>query len=143
MCRYAEAHEVQTQAQEMEIHEREKYMEERNKKVITAEATLITKQQNEMNALKKKLETNLNERLKLRETEHSKLLQRYHNVKKEIDSQQQIEKIKFEKQNQNAKIGVTPKTQVNISKLGQSPNKSKLGSGNKHHSPASKPSHHA
>tara|TARA_B110000305_G_C19340130_1_gene588688 strand:- start:296 stop:418 length:123 start_codon:yes stop_codon:yes gene_type:complete len=40
-----------------------------------------------MNALKKKLEGNLNERLKLRETEHNKLLQRYQNVKKEIENQ--------------------------------------------------------
>jgi hypothetical protein len=40
-----------------------------------------------MNALKKKLESNLNERLKLRETEHNKLLQRYQNVKKEINNQ--------------------------------------------------------
>ena len=46
-------------------------------KIIAAEAKLIQKQQNEMNALKKKLEANLNERLKLRETEHNKLLQRY------------------------------------------------------------------
>lgn len=52
----------------------------------------------EMNALKKKLEANLNERLKLRETEHNKLLQRYQNVKKEIENQQNIERIKFEKQ---------------------------------------------
>lgn len=50
-----------------------------------------------MNALKKKLEANLNERLKLRETEHNKLLQRYQNVKKEIENQQNIERIKFEK----------------------------------------------
>ena len=75
--RYAEAHQVQQQGQELEIQEREKYMKERQKKIIAAEAKLIQKQQNEMNALKKKLEANLNERLKLRETEHNKLLQRY------------------------------------------------------------------
>lgn len=73
-------------------------MKERHKKIIAAEAKLIQKQQNEMNALKKKLEANLNERLKLRETEHNKLLQRYQNVKKEIENQQNIERIKFEKQ---------------------------------------------
>ena len=72
-------------------------MKERSKKIIASEAKLIQKQQNEMNALKKKLEANLNERLKLRETEHNKLLQRYQNVKKEIENQQNIERIKFEK----------------------------------------------
>ena len=44
-----------------------------------------------MNALKKKIEANLNERLKLRETEHNKLLKRYQNVKSEIEKQQKIE----------------------------------------------------
>ena len=89
---------MQQQAQELEIQERDKYMKERHKKIIAAEAKLIQKQQNEMNALKKKLEANLNERLKLRETEHNKLLQRYQNVKKEIENQQNIERIKFERQ---------------------------------------------
>jgi hypothetical protein len=51
----------------LEIQEREKYMRERHKKIIASEAKLIQKQQNEMNALKKKLEGNLNGRLKIRE----------------------------------------------------------------------------
>ena len=50
-----------------------------------------------MFALKKKLETNLKEKLAIRETEHEKMLQRYHNVKKEIENQQKLERIKFEK----------------------------------------------
>ena len=49
-------------------------MKQRHKKIIACEAKLIQKQQNEMNALNKKLDANLNERLKLRETEHQKLL---------------------------------------------------------------------
>lgn len=57
----------------------------------------MTKQQNEMNALKKKLEGRMNERLKLREVEHNKILQRYQNVKKEIENQQNLERIRIEK----------------------------------------------
>lgn len=68
---------MQILCQEMEQQEKEKYMKERHKQIIAAEAKLIQKQQNEMNFLKKKLETNLNERLKLREIEHNKLQQRY------------------------------------------------------------------
>lgn len=52
-------------------------MEMRHKKILAAEAKLMQKQQNEMNALKKKLEARMNERLKLREVEHNKILQRY------------------------------------------------------------------
>ena len=53
-----------------EIDSIEKISQNNHKKIIACEAKLIQKQQNEMNALKKKLEANLNERLKLRETEH-------------------------------------------------------------------------
>ena len=97
-------------------------MKERSKKIIASEAKLIQKQQNEMNALKKKLEANLNERLKLRETEHNKLLQRYQNVKKEIENQQNIERIKFEKafQNHNTRPQTAGGKSVMASRMGQS-----------------------
>jgi predicted ribosome-associated RNA-binding protein Tma20 len=58
-----------------------------------------------MNALKKKLEANLNERLELRETEHNKLLKRYQNVKSEIEKQQKIEINKFKKDMQGYSTG--------------------------------------
>ena len=58
-----------------------------------------------MNALKKKLEANLNERLKLRETEHNKLLKRYQNVKSEIEKQQKIDINKFKKDMQGYSTG--------------------------------------
>jgi len=92
-----------------------------------------------MNALKKKLEANLNERLKLRETEHNKLLQRYQNVKKEIENQQNIERIKFEKQYASV-ISTRPASAQNSmmgSKMGSKMRKSTMGAGN----PASKPSY--
>ena len=69
---YAEAHQVQIKAQQMEEEERERYMQQRHKKIVAAEATLIQKQANEMNALRKKIETGMNERLKQREIEHNK-----------------------------------------------------------------------
>jgi len=50
-----------------------------------------------MAALKKKLEGKMNERLKMREVEHNKILQRYQNVKKEIENQQNIERTKRER----------------------------------------------
>ena len=56
----------------MEDEERERYMQQRHKKIVAAEATLIQKQANEMNALRKKIETGMNERLKQREIEHNK-----------------------------------------------------------------------
>jgi len=120
----------------MEAAEREKYMNDRQKKIIAAEAKLISKQQNEMNALKKKLEANLNERLKVRETEHNKLLKRYQNVKREIEKQHNIERNKFDKSMQ----GYILKNRPGTAKGGK-PAGSVMGSrmgGSK--MPASKPS---
>lgn len=83
-----------------------------------------------MNALKKKLEANLNERLKLRETEHNKLLQRYQNVKKEIENQQNIERIKFEKafQNHNTRPATATGKSVMASRMGSRMQQSKMTS---------------
>lgn len=47
------------------------------RKVNASEANLINQQSKEMDALKKKLETKMSERLKMREVEHNKILQRY------------------------------------------------------------------
>jgi Ca2+-binding EF-hand superfamily protein len=127
---------MQVTCQELEKDEREKYMGERQKKIIAAEAKLIAKQQNEMNALKKKLEANLNERLKVRETEHNKLLKRYQNVKREIEKQHNIERNKFEKSMQ----GYISKNRPATAK-GANPGASVMGSrmgGSQ--MPASKPS---
>jgi hypothetical protein len=98
-----------------------------------------------MNALKKKLEANLNERLKLRETEHNKLLQRYQNVKKEIENQQNIDRIKFEKQyasitNQRPQTA-QQSTMGSRMPGGGSKMKSKQHMGNANGNPASKPSY--
>ena len=50
-----------------------------------------------MCATKKKMEMHMNDLLKLRESEHSKHLQRYSNVKKDIENQQNIERVKRER----------------------------------------------
>lgn len=71
---YQDAHQVQLRANEMEEVEKVQHLEARHKKILAAEAKLMQKQQTEMNALRKKLEGRMNERLKLREVEHNKIL---------------------------------------------------------------------
>lgn len=95
-----------------------------------------------MNALKKKLEANLNERLKVRETEHNKLLKRYQNVKREIEKQHNIERNKFDKSMQGyiMKSASRPGT-AKGSKVGGSVMGSRMGGGSK--MPASRPSNMA
>ena len=48
-------------------------MANRHKKMVAAEAKLITKQQNEMGALKKRIESGEHAQRKQREQEHNKL----------------------------------------------------------------------
>ena len=93
------------------------------------------------NALKKKLEARMNERLKLREVEHNKILQRYQNVKKEIENQQNIERIKMDRA-----YKTRPSTANQRSIMNQSTskmNRSKMGASQasftKGASPSSKP----
>ena len=106
-------------------------MNSRHKKIVAAEAKLIQKQQNEMHAMRKKQEMVMAEKLKIRDHEHNQLLQRYQNVKKELENQQNLERIKLEKQ------GNRPQTASRSQILNSSRMSAKRGGG-----PASKPSHH-
>lgn len=126
MKKYADAHEIQQEAAVLEEEEIEKFAEERQKKMVTAEATMIQKQQQEMNALKKKLESALNAKLKVREQEHSKLLQRYQNVRGEIEGQQKNELINFNKQ--YAPIAQLAKNYVAEQQMRSTMSPSKMGS---------------
>ena len=62
---------MQQKANELEEMERQQHMDTRHKKILAAEAKLMQKQANEMNALRKKLENKMNEYLKKREQEHN------------------------------------------------------------------------
>jgi hypothetical protein len=49
-------------------------MNSRHKKIVTTEANMITKQNNEMHATKKRHEMVITEKLKIRDHEHNQLL---------------------------------------------------------------------
>jgi hypothetical protein len=63
---------VQVKATGLEEEEREKALQQRHRKIVAAEAKLIQKQQQEMNALRKKIEAAMSAKLKQRELEHTK-----------------------------------------------------------------------
>lgn len=74
---YQEAHQIQMRGNVLEQKERELYIEDVKRKVNAHEAHLLSKQGKEMQALQKKLEAKMHERMKMREVEHNKILQRY------------------------------------------------------------------
>ena len=117
---YKSAHDVQTQANALEAKERDQWQEACHKKILASEQTLMKKQTIEMSAFKRKLEMHMNERVKMREQEHSKILQRYQNVKKEIENQQNIERVKREQAYKVRPATAQARANVSQSKMGAS-----------------------
>lgn len=94
---YKEAHQVQVRAQKLEQQEHDKYMEERSYKIENFENKLFQKQENEMEALRKRIIAGENEQKKQRALELERMFQRYQNVKKELENQHKMERIRLEK----------------------------------------------
>ena len=94
---YKEAHQVQVRAQKLEKFEHDKYMEDRAIKIENLEQKLFQKQENEMDALRKRIIAGENEQKKQRAIELERMFQRYQNVKKELESQHKMERIRLEK----------------------------------------------
>ena len=94
---YSEAHQVQVRAQKLEKKEHERYMEERAIKIENLENKLFQKQENEMEALRKRIIAGENEQKKQRALELERMFQRYQNVKKELENQHKMERIRLEK----------------------------------------------
>ena len=137
---YQEAHELQQKALILEQKEKEQLLEEVRRKVNAAEANLINKQGKEMAALQKKLESKMLDRMKMREVEHNKILQRYQNVRKEIESQQNIERQKRERA---YKVSERPGTGNSMQRsVMMSQTSSKMGSRMGSRAAASKPSNY-
>lgn len=94
---YKEAHQVQVRAQKLEKFEHDKYMDDRGIKIENLESKLFQKQENEMEALKKRIIAGENEQKKQRALELERMFQRYQNVKKELESQHKMERIRLDK----------------------------------------------
>eukprot|EP00347_Sterkiella_histriomuscorum_P016858 403351580 len=95
---YAEAHKVQLQIQSLEREEQEKYVQVRNRKIVSAETLLIQKQQQQMYAFRLKFESSITDMRKRRDQDSQLLLQKFNNSKREMETNQNLERIKHEKQ---------------------------------------------
>merc|ERR1711964_632147 len=79
-----------------EKDELEKWLKTRAHKLAAAEAKFLARQNTELQALKKKIQSGADEQRKQRAIELEKLLQRYQNVKKELEGYQQVERYKID-----------------------------------------------
>ena len=94
---YAEAHKTKMKADLMEAEEMERFRESQSTKNLSKERQYLGKQQQEISALRKRIQTGRDELKKQRQMELERLLQRYQNVKNELESQQNIERLRAEK----------------------------------------------
>ena len=94
---YIEAHKVQQRCLQLEKDEFEKWTRFRDQKLKNQRVQFEQKQQNELFALQKRITSGQEEQRKARAMELERLLQKYQNAKKELETQQSNEMMRFEK----------------------------------------------
>jgi len=94
---YVEAQKVKVHADSLEAAERERMQAEREQHVSVLEVKFIQKQEQEVNALRQRIQAGAEEQRKARQVDLERLLQRYHNVKAELEAQQNVERLRQRK----------------------------------------------
>jgi hypothetical protein len=94
---YAEAHKIKLKADNLEAFELEKMRNQHQMRLSNVVEKFKAKQTAELQALRKRIQTGREEQKKQRQLDLERLLQRYQNVKSELESQQNIERIRAEK----------------------------------------------
>jgi len=94
---YAEAHKIKLKSDALEAWELEKWHSERQQDLLQKEAKFKFNKQQELIALQKRIQTGREEQKKQRHLDLERLLQRYQNVKAELEAQQNLERIRMEK----------------------------------------------
>eukprot|EP01017_Pseudomicrothorax_dubius_P038119 TRINITY_DN5672_c0_g1_i1.p1 TRINITY_DN5672_c0_g1~~TRINITY_DN5672_c0_g1_i1.p1 ORF type:complete len:309 (-),score=117.76 TRINITY_DN5672_c0_g1_i1:162-1088(-) len=94
---YIEAHKVQQKCNSIVMEEIEKWNTIRDQKIRNQISQLVTKQSQELNAFRQRVTSNQDESNKMRTAELERLIQKYQNIRKEVENQHQMEMIKVEK----------------------------------------------
>lgn len=94
---YAEAHKIKLKSDALEAWELERWHSTRQQELLQREAKFKHIKQQELVALQKRIQTGREEQKKQRHHDLERLLQRYQNVKMELEAQQNLERIRMEK----------------------------------------------
>lgn len=103
---YTEAHKIKLKCDALEAWELEKWKNQKQQEMFQREAKFKHQKQQELIALQKRIQTGREEQKKQRELDLERLLQRYRNVKNELEAQQNLERIRMERMTQGA-MGAT------------------------------------
>merc|ERR1740127_446038 len=95
--KYAEAEKTKIQSDRLEAQEHQLWKAKRETKIAALEEQFLHKQQLEMGGLLKRIQSGREEQKQARKSELERLLQRYHNVKTQLESQQTIIRLRAEK----------------------------------------------
>ncbi|KAM3134506.1 hypothetical protein pb186bvf_013320 [Paramecium bursaria] len=115
---YMEAHQIQNRILQTERDEYEKWNVQRQAKIRNLISQLKQKQLNEINALQQRIISGQDEQRKIRSQELEKLLQKYQNVRKDLESQQTQEITRLDKSTKMQSI--MQQSRMNQSKMQQS-----------------------
>jgi len=88
--KYAEAGKTKVHADQLEAKEHAMWKAKREARIASLEEQFLHKQQLEMGGLLKRIQSGREEQKQARKSELERLLQRYHNVKTQLESQQKI-----------------------------------------------------
>jgi len=110
--KYSEASKMKAQADVMEKKEYDDWKDKRESKIRIIEEQFLHKQNLEMGGLLKRIQSGREEQKQARKTELERLLQRYSNVKNQLEMQQTIIRQKAER---------FPVTSMNMSRQSMSP----------------------
>mmetsp|Transcript_27761 Transcript_27761/g.40890 ORF Transcript_27761/g.40890 Transcript_27761/m.40890 type:complete len:266 (-) Transcript_27761:2499-3296(-) len=122
---YNEAHKIKAKADKLEEFETEKWIRRKQKEMFQQENKFKNTKQQELSALQKRIQTGREEQKKQRHVDLERLLQRYQNVKNELEAQQNLERINSEKQNNST--GTTVGTNSTGGRKREKRKKSKKG----------------
>jgi len=94
---YTEAHKMKLKSDALEAWELEKWRNQKQQEMFQREAKFKHRQQQELLALQKRIQTGREEQKKQRQMDLERLLQRYQNVKSELEAQQNLERIRADR----------------------------------------------
>lgn len=94
---YAEAHKIKLKSDALEAWELEKWRNKRQQEMFQKEQKFKQNKAQEMQALLKRIQTGREEQKKQRQVDLERLLQRYQNVKMELEAQQTLERMRTDR----------------------------------------------
>lgn len=95
---YNEAHKIKAKADVLEESETQDWIKRKQREMFKAESKFKNTKRQELAALQKRIQAGREEQKKQRQVALERLLQRYQNVKNELEAQQNLERINREKQ---------------------------------------------